>query len=295
MERMPTHSEELSGSPLAAAEPWDIVADAYTADLLPWAEHFARKALQLASLPPSPCIVDVATGPGSLALLAAREGATVSAIDFSAVMVANLRRRADELGLTIADVRLGDGQDLPFDDNVFDGAFSMAGLIFFPDRAAGFRELHRVLRPGRRAVVSSIASIEGPFALVLDSIRALLPNLPIAEGKMPLSDPEAFTREMSAVGFHEVMIHTATHLVTTPSLTEFWQKTQRSAAPVALLRRKLGEERWVELANGVFNQLHETLGHGPVEELYTMHLGVGVKCCVESIAEQEAAEQGVAA
>lgn len=277
MEREPTEQAAPVGGPLATKEPWDIVADAYTADLLPWAEYFARKALQLASLPPSPSIVDVATGPGSLALLAAKDGATVSAIDFSAAMIANLKRRANELGLAIADVRVGDGQDLPFNDNVFDGAFSMAGLIFFPDRAAGFRELHRVLRPRRRAVVSSIASIEGPFAQVLDGIRALLPNLPIAKGKMPLSDPEEFTREMSSAGFHEVTIHTITHLVTTPSLTEFWQKTQRSAAPVALLRRKLGEERWVEVADGVFSQLRETLGDGPVEELYTMHLGVGVK------------------
>jgi ubiquinone/menaquinone biosynthesis C-methylase UbiE len=278
MEREPTQQAAPAGSPLATKEPWDIVADAYTADLLPsWAEHFAREALQLASLPPSPSIVDVATGPGTLALLAAKDGATVSAIDFSPAMVANLRRRANKLGLAIADARIGDGQDLPFDDNAFDGAFSMVGLIFFPDRGAGFRELHRVLRPGRRAVVSSFASIEGPLAQVLDGIRALLPNLPLSDGKMPLSDPEEFTHEMSSAGFHEVTIHTVTHLVTTPSLTEFWQKTQRSAAPVALLRRKLGEERWVEVANGVFNQLHETLGDGPVEELYTVHLGVGVK------------------
>jgi hypothetical protein len=94
---------------------------------------------------------------------------------------------------------------------------------------------------------------------------------------MPLSDPEEFTREMSSAGFREVTIHTVTQLVTTPSLTEFWQKTQRSAAPVALLRRKLGEERWVEVANGVLDRLHQTLGDGPVEELYTVNLGVGVK------------------
>jgi ubiquinone/menaquinone biosynthesis C-methylase UbiE len=277
MDHRTTDQGTSTASPLAIAETWDIVADAYAADLLSWAEHFAHEALQLASLPPSPHIVDVATGPGTLALLAAREGATVSAIDFSPAMVANLRRRADELGLAIADVRVGDGQDLPFDDNAFDGAFSMVGLIFFPDRAAGFRELHRVLRPGRRAVVSSIASIEGPFAQVLDGIRVMLPSLPIERGKIPLSDPEEFTHEMSSAGFHEVRIHTVTYPATTPSLTEFWQQTQRSAAPVALLRSKLGEERWAEVAKGVFNQLQETLGDGPVEELYTLHLGVGTK------------------
>ena len=277
MERDPKDRTASAFRLLATNEPWDILADAYTADLLSWAEHFAGEALQLASLPPSPSIVDVATGPGTLALLAAGEGATVSAIDFSPAMIANLRRRAKELGLSIADVRIGDGQDLPYDDNTFDGAFSMVGLIFFPDRAAGFRELHRVLRPGRCAVVSSIASIEGPSGQVRNEIRALLPGLPVAADGMPLSDPGEFTREMASAGFREVTIHTSTYVDRTPSLTEFWQKTQRSAAPVALLRRKLGEKRWAAVAIGVLSQLRETLGDGPVEELYTHHLGVGVK------------------
>ena len=145
------------------AEPWDVAAEGYAAVIMPMSEYYAREALSLAALPPTPHIVDVATGPGPLALLAAREGATVSAIDFSAGMVANLNRRAGEFGVILADVRVGDGQNLPYDDNSFDGAFSMLGLIFFPDRAAGFRELRRVLRQGRRAVVSSMASESDQF------------------------------------------------------------------------------------------------------------------------------------
>jgi len=116
--------------PLASTEPWNLVADGYTAEALPLLEKFARDALLLASLPPGSRILDVATGPGTLALLAAREGAMVSAIDFSPAMVANLGRRADEAGLTLADVRVGDGQALPYEDNTFDAAFSLFGLMF---------------------------------------------------------------------------------------------------------------------------------------------------------------------
>lgn len=151
MERESTQSGKATGNPLASAGTWDLVADAYAADLLPWAEHFAREALRLAALPPEPHIVDVACGPGTLALLAAREGARVSAIDFSPQMIANLNRRAEEAGLSLVDARVGDGQNLPFDDKSFDGAFSIVGLVFFPDRDAGFRELYRVLKPGRPA------------------------------------------------------------------------------------------------------------------------------------------------
>ena len=258
-------------------EPWDIVADGYTSDILPMSEHFAREALKLAELPPSPHIVDVATGPGPLALLAARDGATVSAIDFSPAMVASLQRRAEAAGLLLADVRVGDGQDLPYDDETFDGAFSMLGLIFFPDRVAGFRELRRVLRPERRAVVSSMSSLSEQFRTAMKSIGAVLPDLPAADGEPPLSNPEDFEREMSAAGFRRVTIHTFDYNETSPTLASFWGKVQRGAAFVATLKHKMGPERWAEVSNEVFKQLQEALGDGPVEEVYAAHLGVGLR------------------
>jgi hypothetical protein len=43
-------------------------------------------------------------------------------------------------------------QDLPFENNRFEAAFSMFGLMFLPDRVKG---LNRVLKPGKMAAVSS--------------------------------------------------------------------------------------------------------------------------------------------
>ncbi len=43
--------ESTRPSPLATPEPWSLVADAYTAELLPQFELFVRDALQLAALP----------------------------------------------------------------------------------------------------------------------------------------------------------------------------------------------------------------------------------------------------
>ncbi|MFZ5864090.1 MAG: class I SAM-dependent methyltransferase [Nitrospirota bacterium] len=265
-------------SPLATPQPWSLVADAYTAELLSQFELFARDALRLAELPRSPRIVDVATGPGTLALIAAQDhGAQVSAIDFSPVMIEHLQRRAKQVRLASIDVRVGDGQALPFADDAYDGAFSMFGLMFFPDRAAGFRELRRVLRPGRRAVVGSWAPLDGAFALVMDGIRAMLPDLPFGDGKGPLSDPEEFRAEMTAAGFRDATVHTVTHPFSIPSLTEFWGVVQRTTAPVVLLRRKLGEERWADVGRGVFDRLRSALGDGPVTVSGVARLGVGVK------------------
>jgi ubiquinone/menaquinone biosynthesis C-methylase UbiE len=270
--------EQPAESPLASSATWDLVADAYTSEVVPVGEHFAREALKLASLPASPHILDVACGPGTLALLAAQEGATVSAIDFSPAMIANLRRRAQEAGLSLADVRVGDGQDLPYADDSFDGIFSINGLVFFPDRGAGFRELHRTLRPGHRAVVTSIASIEGPFAQVLNAIHDRLPSLRYGgDQDPPLGTREEFSHEMSAAGFRDVAIHTVSEREVTPTVGEYWESKQRSAAPVRLLRSKLGRKRWAEVDESVYRHLVDTVGDGPVEEVTTLYLGTGVK------------------
>ncbi|WP_315835362.1 class I SAM-dependent methyltransferase [Bradyrhizobium prioriisuperbiae] len=263
-------------SPLASPEPWDLVADAYAAELVPQFELFATDALRIAALPAGGRVIDVATGPGTLAMLAAKTGATVSAIDFSPTMIANLNRRAVEAGTAI-DARLGDGQALPFADDTYDGAFSMFGLMFFPDRAKGLQEMRRVLRPGGRAVVSSWAPFDRPFALVMESVRAMLPNLPFGEGKAPLGDPSAFADEMTAAGFREVRIESVSHSSTASSLSECWSMIQRTTAPIVLLRHKLGEQTWDKVARGVFERLQGALGEGAVTLTFNAYLGRGVK------------------
>jgi ubiquinone/menaquinone biosynthesis C-methylase UbiE len=259
------------------AEPWNLVADGYTSDVLRMMEHFAHAALSLADLPPSPHVVDVATGPGTLAFLAASDGATVSAIDFSPGMIASFRRREERAGLQFADVRIGDGQDLPYENDSFDGAFSIHGLIFFPDRDAGFRELRRVLRPGCHAVVSSMASLSNQFVTAVECLGFELPDLELRQAELPLSIPETFIHEMSAAGFRHVTVHTVEYVETLPSVSHFWAKVQNAAAFVVQLRHRFGDQYWAKVSNNVLIRLEQVLGVGPVEEVYRAHLGVGVK------------------
>src|SRR5262249_10275234 len=159
---------------------------------------------RLAELPPAARVADVACGPGTLSLLAAEQGEAVEALAVSPDML----ERFQALVPAGADIRIreGDGQTLPWDDESFDRPVSTFGLILFPDRAAGCRELRRVLRPGRRAVVSSWAPRTGPIALVLEAVQDLLPGYPFGKGRAPLGDPEEMAAEMRAAGFREVRV-----------------------------------------------------------------------------------------
>jgi SAM-dependent methyltransferase len=263
-------------SPLASPEPWSLVADDYTLELLPMFELFARDALALAPTPPGARLLDVAAGPGTLTLLAAQSGRLLSALDFSATMIAHLQRRLADAQLS-ADVRLGDGQALPWGDAEFDAAFSMFGLMFFPDRARGFAELQRVLKPGGIAVVSSWAPFEGIFGNLMRAMREELPEIPIGAGKGPLGDPDEFAAELSAAGFVEVQVTPQTHLLPAAPAREIWAQSQRSSAPIVLLKRRLGEAKWADVSSGVAARLEAQYGTGPVEITTTAYLGRGQK------------------
>jgi SAM-dependent methyltransferase len=153
----------------------------------------------------------------------------------------------------------------------------MFGLMFFPDRAAGFRELLRVLRPGGRAVVSSWAPFLGPFAMMFESLRALLPDVPFAGGKPPLGTAEEMSGEMTAAGFADVSVRTVEHSLRAPSLAAFWASAQRTNVQIVLLQRRLGPARWAEAGPAIYERLRAQLGDGEVAAVGTAYLGRGTK------------------
>lgn len=273
---MPRMSAAPKQSPLASPEPWSLVSDDYTLELLPMFELFSRDALELAKAPAGARLLDVAAGPGTLTLLAAASGRSLAAIDFSPQMVANLKRRLNDAQLG-ADVRLGDGQALPWSDGEFDAAFSMFGLMFFPERARGFSELLRVLKPGGVAVVSSWAPFEGVFKSVMEAMREVLPEIPFGAGKGPLGEPAEFVKEFAAAGFEDVALHERTHTLPGASPAEFWAQCQRTTAPVVLLKHKLGEAKWAEVTSGIVERLEQKYGTGNVEVTTTAYLAMGHK------------------
>ena len=106
--------------------------------------------IELVDPRPGESLLDIGTGSGSLALLAARtREAQVTGIDVAEDGIERARSRAAAEGL---DVRfdVGDAQSLPYTDGAFDIVVSTFGVIFAPDHVRAARELARVCRPGGR-------------------------------------------------------------------------------------------------------------------------------------------------
>jgi SAM-dependent methyltransferase len=93
--------------------------------------------------------LDVATGTGAVATLAARAGAEVTGVDFAPALIETAKRLAAEEGLEIH-YDVGDAEELPYGNADFDVVSSSFGVMFAPDHSAAARELARVVQPGGR-------------------------------------------------------------------------------------------------------------------------------------------------
>jgi ubiquinone/menaquinone biosynthesis C-methylase UbiE len=102
----------------------------------------------LATLPPVRRVLDVGTGTGRHALRWARQGAEVTAIDFSPHMLAVARRRARAENLPITFVEAPIERGLPFPAGQFDLVICALALCHLADLDQAVSECSRILRPG---------------------------------------------------------------------------------------------------------------------------------------------------
>jgi ubiquinone/menaquinone biosynthesis C-methylase UbiE len=122
------------------------------------AAYRARAAELTAALPDGAEILEVAPGPGYLAVELARDGrAGVHGVDVSRTMVEIATEHAAEQGVAV-DFRHGDVADLPFPDDSFDLVVTQAAFKNFTAPVLALDEIHRVLKPGGTAVVEDMSA-----------------------------------------------------------------------------------------------------------------------------------------
>ncbi|HXQ10656.1 MAG TPA: class I SAM-dependent methyltransferase [Caulobacteraceae bacterium] len=118
--------------------------------------EFEADARRIAArLAPGAAVLEVAPGPGYLAVALARRGFAVTGLDISRSFVAMAKALAADAGVGV-DFRHGDVQAMPFDEARFDAVICRAAFKNFADPVPAVLEMHRVLKPGGEAVIADL-------------------------------------------------------------------------------------------------------------------------------------------
>ncbi|MFN7900795.1 MAG: bifunctional demethylmenaquinone methyltransferase/2-methoxy-6-polyprenyl-1,4-benzoquinol methylase UbiE [Synechococcaceae cyanobacterium] len=165
------------GDPAAVRDLFETIAPRYDQlnDLLSLGLHRLWKRQALVRLAPrrGGHYLDLCCGTGDLALLLAekvRPGGSVLGLDAAAAPLELARQRAARQPWLPLRWRQGDALATGLPDRAFEGAALAYGLRNLADPQAGLRELHRLLRPGGRAVV---LDFNRPDPLAGGSTRAI--------------------------------------------------------------------------------------------------------------------------
>ncbi len=270
----------MSFNPLSKNEPWDLVAEGYSQTTQQMLAEYSKDALEFAGVSSEDIILDVACGPGTLSLLAAPKVARIDAIDFSKQMLTAFEQSITKAEIKNISLSEGDGQNVPFEDETYDAAFSMFGLMFFPNRLKGFGELYRTLKPGGTAAVSSWVPLdESPeMKLMFDTLKVMNPDMPEPGSVIDtLQNPELFKSEMEQSGFKEVTIQRITKQYRFESVDDYWDSMTRGSVPIVMLKNSWDSAKWKSAEKKALEYLQTVITELPKEFSMSAFIGIGKK------------------
>jgi ubiquinone/menaquinone biosynthesis C-methylase UbiE len=197
-------------------------------------------------LEPKPGVkwLDLACGTGAVAERAAQAGAEVTGVDLAPALIETAKERAGELGLEI-DYRVGDCENLEFEDGAFDVVSSTFGVMFAPDHEASSRELARVVKPGGQIGLANWTP-EGGVAKMFGMMKPFQPPPPEGAGVPFQWGSEQHVQELLGEAFDLQLERHVSHL-RVPTGEDYWQLFASSYGPTRTLAEALDDERREEL------------------------------------------------
>ena len=161
-------------------------------------------------------LLDIATGPGSVAAKARDLGAACIGVDLSPGMIALARASRPDIDFRVAEV-----EHLPFADGFFDAVVCNFGLGHFPWPEAAVAECRRALKAGGRMAFSwwdqpDRQRIQGLFREAIAEVGAAPPpDVPAGHSNLRFSDTAEFRKLLVGAALDDVRVedHRTTYAI----------------------------------------------------------------------------------
>jgi ubiquinone/menaquinone biosynthesis C-methylase UbiE len=229
----------------------DSLASTYHDFFTPVTTLAIKPLLQAVRINPGSLLLDVATGPGSVASEATKVGAQTIGIDLSPGMIALAKKTYPDIDFRVAEV-----EHLPFGDRSFDAVVCNFGVGHFPYPEASVAECVRILKQGGCIALSwwddlNKQRIQGLFREAIAEIGAEPPpDVPKGYSPLRFSNSAEFVRLLQGAGLIEVTVrdHQATHLI--PDIDALWRGGLGSFAITAsaIVHQKRGNPNAIRAA-----------------------------------------------
>jgi ubiquinone/menaquinone biosynthesis C-methylase UbiE len=256
-----------------------------------WRRHSAamgcdmtRAIVEAAQVGPGMRVLDIACGTGepSISLAALIGSGEVIGIDLSPEPLKIADQRATQRGLANVSFRQADAHQLPFPDSSFDRITSRLGVMFFSDLPQAIVEMHRVLKPGGKAVLLVWGPMDQPyFTTTIGTVLRLLPAAVVPESgrKMfALGQGGVLTQILRQAGFSSVEERLVTVSWTWPGTPEeVWEYFQDVTVPFAPLLQSIPAERRAEIDAEVLRSIARYYDGASIKFTATVNIAVAVK------------------
>lgn len=196
----------------------------------PWPKHL----LQAAKVGGGAHVLDVATGTGALARQALQvigETGRVVGLDPTPAMLTVAAEVAPDIEWVLG---AAEAMDLP--EASFDSVVCQFGMMFFRDRGAAAREMHRVLRPGGALALAVWGRIENSPAYreIVEIVEAHVGAAAADAVRLPFSlgCPTDVTAPLAAAGFIGIEVMTQTETACFPSVRALVQAELGAWLPI---------------------------------------------------------------
>jgi SAM-dependent methyltransferase len=234
-------------------------------------EDVAEVCVEAAGVEAGQDVLDVATGTGNAALVAAGRGAKVTGLDLTPELFDVSRERAAGAGVEVEWVA-GDAEAMPFDDASFDRLLSTCGVQFAPRHELVARELARLCRPGGLIVLCNWTA-DGMIGELFGLMGRYLPPPPEFASSPGLWGDQDHVRSLFDGLGVELSFESRSSVVPFESAEDYARHFEAYYGPTIKAKQVLDPDgRWEEL-RGEWLQLIERFmrpGSGVVQDYFVI-------------------------